>query len=209
MFADFRLKMLKTYVKEDNIVPTFDNNILNNSSFIFIRKEKIKFFDRIIKYNILHNIKNNLTLYIPCAICNGNELDNCYNSTITYYKILNDMIFDNCNNGNISLNHKFEDKQHIIMEYNNNDIEKIAKNMFAKIKAKEEYNKKLKEQQMSLEEKRYKSKEDEFLKIRNKLSNELNSILKKYHIEISGSYGEYGIIYKGEHLFDESFMSLF
>lgn len=208
MFTDTRLTMLTTYVLDIDI-PIFDNKILAYSSFIFISKERKKFLDRVVKYNIFHDINKHLTIYIPCAICNGDKLDNCYNSTTNHYNILNDRIFDKWNTCNVSLNHTFNDKQYILIEYDNNNIEKIAKNMFIKIKEKEEHNRKVKEQQMSIEEKRYKSKEDEFLKIRNKLSNELTNILKKYNVEISDNYGEYGIIYKGEHLFDESFMSLF
>ena len=131
MFTDTRLKMLTIYVLNIDI-PIFDNKILSYSSFVFIRKERKRFLDRVVKYNILHDIDNHLTIYIPCAICNGDKLDNCYNSTTNNYNILNDMIFYEWQNGNISLNNKFNDKQYILIEFDNNEIEKIAKNIFVK-----------------------------------------------------------------------------
>ena len=212
MFIDANLRMLKVYEKTNfnSIIPTFDTEVLYSSSFIFIRKEHIKFFDKTIKYNILFDINNNFTVYIPSAICNGNYVDYYHNSIRNNFHILNDEIINtdivsNCK----SLNYKHNNKQHIIIDNSNFEIAKIANSMYEKLKSKDTYQKTIEEKRLEEEKRLHKNIEEEYLKIKNKLSRELNSVLKKYDVKAEYLCGEYGVIFKGNHVYDECFMDLF
>lgn len=213
MFVDINLKILNAYEvnKNDRIDPTFDKQFLSDHHrFIFIQQKRVKFFDRFVKYNILYDINSHTTLYIPCAICDGRVVDNYHNSITLDHHILSDDIFDvDFSSHYRYLNHKYDDKQYIVIDRNNHEIEKIGQNMYRNIVVKEAEQKTVEQKQRDKEQQLYKEHYERYLKIRNELSKELNDVLNKYHVEFDYCCGEIDVIFEGETLHDESFLSLF
>ena len=212
MFVDLNLQMLNAYeVKEgEPITPTFNKEFLTNASFIFVQQKRVKFFDRIVKYNILFDVNSGITVYIPSAICEGREVDTFHNSTKKNFAILSDHIFDHDTIEKYKyFNSNYSDKQSIVIDRTDYPVKKMAESMYRKLKEKDTYKMTVKQKRLEEKQMRYKSHHDQFLNIRDKLSKELNDVLKKYDVKVSWGYdGEYGIIFKGESLYDESFMSL-
>lgn len=175
--------------------------MMANASWIFLRQEGKKFFNKHQKYNIFYSRGIGTTIYVPAFMCidfhkyEGTQL--CkripnYNHSNTQYQILNEKAFD----------YDYQEKIEIILDRETEDLLKCGEKKQAEIDELEEQAKIAQRLQMTENERRHAEALEKFKTIADDFSTELSLLLKKYNIELYYSISDENtdIKYNGEEL---------
>lgn len=175
--------------------------MLSTTSWIFLRQEGKKFFNKHQKYNIFYSRSIGAIIYVPAFMCidfhryEGTYL--CkripnYNRSSTEYHILNEKAFD----------YDYQEKIEIFLDRETEDLLKCGEKKQAEIDELEEQAKIAQRLQMTENERRHAEALEQFKTIADDFSTELSLLLKKYNIELYYSISDENtdIKYNGEEL---------
>ena len=177
--------------------------MIGTTSWIFLRQEGKKFFNKHQKYNIFYSRSIGAIIYVPAFMCidfhrcEGTYL--CkripnYNrpSTQYQYHILNEKAFD----------YAYQDKIEIILDRETEDLLKCGEKKQIEIDELEELAKIAQKLQMEENELRYAEALDQFKAIADDFTKELSLLLKKYNVELyyNSCDEDTNIKYNGEEL---------
>ena len=171
------------------------------ASWIFLRQEGKKFFNKHQKYNIFYSRSIGAVIYVPAFMCidfhryEGTQL--CkripnYNRSSTQYQILNEKAFD----------YDYQEKIEIILDRETEDLLKCGEKKQTEINELEEQAKIAQRLQMTEDERRHAEALEQFKIIADDFSKELSLLLKKYNVELYYSISDENtdIKYNGEEL---------
>ena len=176
-------------------------NMMATASWIFLRQEGKKFFNKHQKYNIFYSRSIESIIYVPAFMCidfhscYGTQLNKHipnYNHSSTQYQILNEKAFD----------YDYQEKIEIILDRETEDLLKCGEKKQIEIDELEEQAKIAQRLQMTENELRYAEALEKFKTIADDFSTELSLLLKKYNIELYYSISDENtdIKYNGEEL---------
>lgn len=157
--------------------------MIGNTSWIFLRQEGKKFFNKHQKYNIFYSRNIGAIIYIPAFMCvdfqrnEGKQL--CkhipnFNHSSTEYHILNEKSFD----------YDYQEKIEIILDRETKDLLKCGEKKQAEIDELEKQAKIDLKLQNEENELRRSEALKQFETISNEFSKELSLLLKKYNVEL-------------------------
>ena len=175
--------------------------MMATASWIFLRQEGKKFFNKHQKYNIFYSRGIGAIIYVPAFMCidfhshEGTRLNRRipnFNHSSTEYHILNEKSFD----------YDYQEKIEIILDRETEDILKCGEKKQIEIDELEEQARIAKRLQMTEDERRHAEALEQFKAIANDFSNELSLLLKKYNVELYYSISDEttDIKYNGEEL---------
>ena len=158
-------------------------NMMATASWIFLRQEGKKFFNKHQKYNIFYSRSIESIIYVPAFMCI--DFHSCYGTQInmhipnynhssTQYQILNEKAFD----------YDYQEKIEIILDRETEDLLKCGEKKQLEIDELEEQAKIAQRLQMTENELRYTEALEQFKTIADDFSTELSLLLKKYNIEL-------------------------
>lgn len=195
------LKIRKDLDKGYGYIGQDIRNMIGTTSWIFLRQEGKKFFNKHQKYNIFYSRSIGAIIYIPAFMCidfhrcEGTQLNKGvpnFNHSSTQYHILNEKAFD----------YAYQDKIEIILDRETEDLLNCGEKKQREIDAFEKQAKIAYKLQMEENELRYAEALEKFKTIADDFSTELSLLLKKYNIELyySISDEDTDIKYNGEEL---------
>lgn len=172
-----------------------------NASWIFLRQEGKKFFNKHQKYNIFYSRGIGAIIYVPAFMCidfhryEGTRLSKHipnFNHSSTQFQILNEKAFD----------YDYQEKIEIILDRATEDLLKCGEKKQIEIDELEEQAKIAQRLQMTENERRYAEALEKFKTIADDFSTELSLLLKKYNVELYYSISDENtdIKYNGEEL---------
>lgn len=175
--------------------------MMGTTSWIFLRQEGKKFFNKHQKYNIFYSRSIGAIIYVPAFMCidfhryEGTRLCKCipnFNHSSTEFHILNEKSFD----------YDYQEKIEIILDRETEDILKCGEKKQIEIDELEEQARIARSLEMSENERKYEKALEQFKAIANDFSTELSLLLKKYNIELYYSICDENtdIKYNGEEL---------
>lgn len=157
--------------------------MMSTASWIFLRQEGKKFFNKHQKYNIFYSRSIGAIIYIPAFMCidfhryEGTRL--CkhipnFNHSSTQYRILNEKAFD----------HAYQEKTEMVLDRETEDLLNYGEKKQIEIDKLEKQAQIARKLQMSENELKVTEALEKFEIISNKFSTELLTLLKKYNIEL-------------------------
>jgi hypothetical protein len=175
--------------------------MMGTTSWIFLRQEGKKFFNKHQKYNIFYSRSIGAIIYIPAFMCidfhrcEGTRLNKHipnFNHSSTEYHILNEKAFD----------YAYQEKIEIILDRETEDLLKCGEKKQIEIDELEKQAKIAQRLQMTENELRHAEALEKFKTIADDFSTELSSLLKKYNVELyyNSCDEDTNIIYNGEKL---------
>ena len=176
-------------------------SMIGTTSWIFLRQEGKKFFNKHQKYNIFYSRSIGAIIYVPAFMCidfhrcEGTKLSKHipnFNHSSTEFNILNEKAFD----------YDYQEKIEIILDRETKDLLNCGEKKQIEIDEFEDQDKIAKRLQMTENELRYAEALEKFKTIANDFSTELSLLLKKYNIELYYSISDENtdIKYNGEEL---------
>ena len=208
MFVDFDLRNVwnileirKDLDKGYGYIGQDIRDMMATTSWIFLRQEGKKFFNKHQKYNMFYSRSIGAIIYVPAFMCidfhrcEGTQL--CkhvpnYNHSSTEYHILNEKAFD----------YAYQEKIEIILDRETEDVLKCGEKKQLEIDKLDEQAKIAQRLQMTKNELRHAEALEKFKTITDDFSTELSLLLKKYNIELYYSISDENtdIKYNGEEL---------
>ena len=175
--------------------------MMGTTSWIFLRQEGKKFFNKHQKYNMFYSRSIGAIIYVPAFMCidfhRCEETQLCkhvanFNHSSTQYHILNEKAFD----------YDYQDKIEIILDRETENLLNCGEKKQAEIDELEEQSKIAQRLQMTENERRHAEALEQFKVIADDFSTELSLLLKKYNIELYYSISDENtdIKYNGEEL---------
>ena len=175
--------------------------MMGTTSWIFLRQEGKKFFNKHQKYNMFYSRSIGAIIYVPAFMCidfhrcEGTQLNKCipnFNHSSTQYRILNEKAFD----------YAYQDKIEIILDRETENLLNCGEKKQIEIDKVEKQAKIDQRLQMEENELKYTEALEKFKTIADDFSKELSLLLKKYNIELyySISDEDTDIEYNGEKL---------
>ena len=175
--------------------------MMATASWIFIRQEGKKFFNKHQKYNIFYSRGIGAIIYVPAFMCidfqryKGTQLNKRipnFNHSSTEYHILNEKSFD----------YDYQEKIEIILDRETEDLLKCGEKKHLEIDELEEQARIAKKLQMTEAERRHDEALEQFKAVADDFSKELSLLLKKYNVELYYSICDENtdIKYNGEEL---------
>ena len=157
--------------------------MIASASWIFLRQEGKKFFNKHQKYNVFYSRNIGAIIYIPAFMCvdfqrnEGKQL--CkhipnFNHSSTEYHILNEKSFD----------YDYQEKIEIILDRETKDLLKCGEKKQAEIDELEKQARIDLKRQNEENERRYSEALEQFKTIADDFSTELSLLLKKYNVEL-------------------------
>ena len=176
-------------------------SMIGTTSWIFLRQEGKKIFNKHQKYNIFYSRSIGSIIYVPAFMCidfhrcEGTQLNTRvpnFNHSSTQYRILNEKAFD----------YAYQDKIEIILDRETEDLLKCGEKKQIEIDKLEKQAQIVHKLQMEENEFRYVEALEKFKIIANDFSTELSLLLKKYNIELYYNISDENtdIKYNGEEL---------
>lgn len=175
--------------------------MMATTSWIFLRQEGKKFFNKHQKYNLFYSRSIGAIIYVPAFMCidfhrcEGTRLNQRipnFNHSSTEYHILNEKSFD----------YDYQEKIEIILDKETEDLLKCGEKKQLEIDELEEQAKIANKLQMEENERRHAEALEKFKVIADDFSTELSLLLKKYNVELYYSISDEDthIKYNGEEL---------
>ena len=175
--------------------------MMATTSWIFLRQEGKKFFNKHQKYNIFYSRSIGAIIYVPAFMCidfhryEGTRLSKRipnFNHSSTEYHILNEKSFD----------YDYQEKIEIILDRETENLLKCGEKKQVEIDELEEQARIAKRLQMTENERRHIEALEQFKTVADDFSKELSLLLKKYNIELYYSISDENtdIKYNGEEL---------
>lgn len=175
--------------------------MMGTTSWIFLRQEGKKFFNKRQKYNVFYSRSFRAIIYIPAFMCvdfqrsEGKQLCKYipnFNHPSTEYHILNEKAFD----------YDYQEKIEIILDRETEDLLNCGEKKQIKIDELEKQAKIDLKRQNEEKELRYEEALKQFEVISDELSKELSLLLKKYNVELyyNNCDEDTNIKYNGEEL---------
>lgn len=175
--------------------------MMGTTSWIFLRQEGKKFFNKHQKYNLFYSRSIGSIIYVPAFMCidfhrcEGSQLNKHipnFNHSSTEYHILNEKSFD----------YDYQEKIEIILDRETEDLLNCGEKKQLEIDELEEQAKIVQRLQMTENKRRHAEALEQFKVIADDFSTELSLLLKKYNIELyySISDEDTDIKYNGEKL---------
>lgn len=175
--------------------------MIATTSWIFLRQEGKKFFNKHQKYNLFYSRSIGSIIFVPAFMCidfhryEGTQLNRHvpnFNHSSTQYRILNEKAFD----------YAYQDKIEIILDRETEDLLKGGEKKQIEIDKVEKREKIAQKLQMEEHELRYAEALEKFKAISDDFSLELMALLKKYNVELYYNISDENtdIKYNGEEL---------
>jgi hypothetical protein len=175
--------------------------MLGTTSWIFLRQEGKKLFNKHMKYNLFYSNAIGAVIYVPAFMCRdfskceGYQLNKRipnYNHSSTEHRILNEKAFD----------YQYQEKIQIILDRETESLLNCGEKKQAEINELEEQAKIAQKLQMEENELRYTEALEQFEAIADDFSTELSLLLKKYKVELyyNSCDEDTNIKYNGEEL---------
>ena len=175
--------------------------MMATTSWIFLRQEGKKFFNKHQKYNMFYSRSIGAIIYVPAFMCidfhrcEGTQLNKHvpnFNHSSTEYHILNEKAFD----------YAYQEKIEIILDRETEDLLNCGEKKQIEIDQCEKQAQIALKLQMSENELRHAEALEKFKAIADDFSTELSTLLKKYNIELYYSISDENtnIKYNGEEL---------
>jgi hypothetical protein len=175
--------------------------MMATASWIFLRQEGKKFFNKHQKYNIFYSRSIGAVIHVPAFMCidfhmcEGTQLNKRipnFNHSSTEFHILNEKSFD----------YDYQEKIEIILDRETDDLLKCGEKKQIEIDELEEQARIAKRLQMTEDERRHAEALEQFKAIADDFSKELSLLLKKYNVKLYYSISDENtdIKYNGEEL---------
>lgn len=157
--------------------------MMATASWIFLRQEGKKLFNKHQKYNIFYSRGIGAIIYVPAFMCidfqrcEGTQLNKRipnFNHSSTEFHILNEKSFD----------YDYQEKIEIILDRKTDDLLKCGEKKQIEIDELEEQARIAKRLQMTEDERRHTEALEQFKTIADDFSKELSLLLKKYNVEL-------------------------
>lgn len=157
--------------------------MIATASWIFLRQEGKKFFNKHQKYNLFYSRRIGAIIYVPAFMCidfhryEGTRLSKRipnFNHSSTQFNILNEKAFD----------YDYQEKIEIILDRETEDLLKCGEKKQLEIDELEEQARIAQRLQMTENERRHAEALEQFKVIADDFSKELSLLLKKYNVEL-------------------------